>query len=290
MKTHEEKQVLYACVSIFALVVLSIVISFTIYIIVLSQFLLISMYIIFFITLAFVCFYLVRHFLAPLVQTKYFLELLLKDTLHELNIPLSVIKANVQMLKNQEYDSKKCKRLERIELGCAELKRLYQDIDYYIKREVHRQINEAFSLKELLNHTIEKFLAQDEDICIKVEFLSEDVTLWCDKHGFARVLDNILSNAIKYNREKNGIIIRFNDNRLQVIDEGIGMNEAQLFRIFDRYYQHDESCEGFGIGLSIVKAYCDTQKIMINIISKLHVGTSVSLDLKNIISRKTDEK
>ena len=219
-----------------------------------------------------------KHFLRPMFQTKRILELLIKDTLHELNIPLSVIQANLQMLRNAQTDSKKLKRYARIELACEDLKRLYQDLDYYIKREVMYDLVENFNLLSFIQNEVEKQELQNFIVNIP-----EDIVLYVDKRGFSKVVGNLLSNAVKYNKDNNAIIIEFKDSRLSFEDRGIGMSEAEVFQVFDRYYQANSENKGYGIGLSIVKAFCDEQKIYINISSKLDLGTTISLDLKNIL-------
>lgn len=282
MNIYERKLILYAALNMFLMLLISVLLSYLIHIYISDTFLKIIIYTMLFFTFLFVCYFLAKHFLKPLAQTKYLLELLLKDTLHELNIPLSVIQANLQMIKQGEIDEKRKKRISRIELACEDLKRLYKDLDYYIKREVRQEVNEEFELKSLVEFEIEKFSIQDTNVVIKSN-IEENIYLYADKHGFSRTLGNIIANAIKYNRENNDIIIKYKDNRLSIIDSGIGMSEAEIFRIFDRYYQHDSTKDGYGIGLSIVKGYCDEQKIFINIASKLHEGTDVTLDLKNIL-------
>jgi signal transduction histidine kinase len=248
-----------------------------------------SIYLILFIAFGFVCYFLAKHFLTPLAKTKFLLELLLKDTLHELNIPLSVIQANLQMLKRGELDVKRLKRFSRIELACDDLKRLYKDMDYYIKREVRQDIDEIFDLKELIEQEIEKFKEQKTKIILVFDNDKND-KFYADKHGFQKVFTNILSNALKYNKENNDIVIKYKDKRLSIADSGIGMSEQEVFRIFDRYYRLDSEKEGYGIGLSIVKAYCDEKKIFINIISKPQIGTKVTLDLKNILYEEEESE
>ena len=76
----------------------------------------------------------VSYTLSSLFKTNRFLDILLKDTLHELNIPLSVINANLQMLQAEEEDEKKIKRLGRIDLASKDLYTLYKEVDYYIKK------------------------------------------------------------------------------------------------------------------------------------------------------------
>jgi len=226
----------------------------------------------------------VNYLLEPIFKANHLLDLLLKDTLHELNIPLSVINANLHMLRLDEKDNKKLQRLGRISLACIDLQRLYLDVDYYIKREVRFDLKEVFDIKDLVEQEIQKF--QSQDLHVKIVSNVKSLHIRVDKHGLGKVLGNLISNSIKYNKNENMIKIELKNGRLGVTDNGIGMNESEVFKIFDRYYQGDSAKEGFGIGLSIVKAYCDEEKIIINISSKKDIGTEIVLDFKNVVTEK----
>jgi len=74
------------------------------------------------------------------------------------------------------------------------------------------------------------------------------------------------------------------DKILSIKDYGMGMNEVDLKNVYNRYYQSQNSNKGEGIGLALVRAYCLDEKIKINIESKVGKGTSVSLDLSEILT------
>lgn len=219
--------------------------------------------------------------LASSFQTNRFLDALLKDTLHELNIPLSVIKANLQLLRAHEKDEKKQKRLERISLASDDLYALYQEVDYYIKKERKANVKEAFFLDEAIHSVLQNYEDIASSTFISCEVLH--VKILADKRGFMKVISNLLNNAIKYNRDHNPITIIQRGNALVVKDEGIGIGEAELFLIFNRYFQADATQEGYGIGLSLVKAYCDHFKVSLSINSAKDKGTEVILDLSNLL-------
>ncbi|DAB32262.1 MAG TPA: ATP-binding protein [Sulfurospirillum sp. UBA11407] len=285
LKSSDKKAIIYLAINIFLLVTISVLLIFIIDSHIENIYFRVFIYHIVLIAFMLLSYIIAEHFLSPMLETKRMLNLLLKDTLHELNIPLSVIAANLQMLRKGELDVKKQKRFQRIELACEDLKRLYQDLDYYIKREVRRDLKEVFELKNVLEQELEKLNSHNPQISLHVQ---EGITLFADKRGFIKVIDNLISNAIKYNKDNNAIIIKYTNKRLSVVDRGIGISETELFKVFDRYYQLDATKDGFGIGLSIVKAYCDEQKIFLNIASKLGIGTTVSLDLKNVIYNKAE--
>ncbi len=240
-------------------------------------------YIIFIIFVAIIIvfsYFLSKYFFSKLFKTNQLLNLLLKDTLHELNIPLSVIKANIQMLTSSENDEKKLKKYGRIQKAGEELYGLYEDIDYYIKKETKNEVREEFELSKFISEEIEKFKTIYPDVQIICDV--GHMNIYTDKRGFSKVINNLLSNALKYNKNNNNIFINLSYNNLIIKDNGIGISESELFLIFDRYYQGKDDRQGFGIGLSIVKAFCDEYNIFINIDSDINIGTKVSLDLKNI--------
>jgi len=226
----------------------------------------------------------VSYTLSSLFKTNRFLDILLKDTLHELNIPLSVINANLQMLQADEEDEKKLKRLGRIDLASKDLYALYKEVDYYIKKEIQEDVREKFYLDELIFSVVEKQKEMADGVKISYDVLH--VELFVDKHGFAKVISNLVHNALKYNQNRLEIRIFQEEENLIIKDQGVGMSEAELFLAFDRYYQADTTKEGYGIGLSLVKAYCDEFKITMRINSQKNVGTEVILDISHLLNKK----
>jgi signal transduction histidine kinase len=85
---------------------------------------------------------------------------------------------------------------------------------------------------------------------------------------------------VKYSKENKKIALSLVNGILSIKDNGIGIDEVVLLQIFDRYYQSDDSMPGFGIGLSMVKRFCDTNRIKLNIESKKEQGTTIFLDFK----------
>ncbi len=221
-------------------------------------------------------------FLNPVFETNRFLDRLLKDTLHELNIPVATIKANAQMIKLNPQNPKNIKRIERIQKATDDLLVLYKGMDYYIKREIEQIDKEKFDAKEACEESIKKFQEISKNVTISGDL--DSVVVYADKIGFCKTLDNLISNAVKYNKKGGYVKVILKDNFLTVEDNGIGMSSDEVFRVFDRHYQADESKSGYGIGLSIVKSYCDKEKIYINIDSEKGKGSKFKLNLKNIKS------
>jgi signal transduction histidine kinase len=202
---------------------------------------------------------------------------LTKEILHELNIPISTIQANSSMLKRTLKDNEKAlKRLSRIDDSTKRLTRLYSELIYSIKKEIHTIEKESVELEKLIKERVAVLSLQNRNH-FKLEI--EPLIVTVDKIGFEKMLDNILINAMKYSSRDKTIYITLKDNILSIKDQGIGMDETELISIFERYYQNDHNIGGEGIGLALVKAYCDNEKIKIWISSQKGKGTTVSFDL-----------
>jgi len=220
------------------------------------------------------------HLLAPKAQLDESLSQLSSEILHELNIPLSTIKANTTLLKKRMEDEKGLQRLERIESSSIRLERLYKELVYSIKKEIRPIEKEIFSLQKVLQERIEVFDAFGRN---RFELTIEALALKADRIGFEKMIDNLLMNAMKYSDKEIPIVITLEKYLLTITDKGIGMDETQLLRVYERYYQGDSKKEGEGIGLALVKAYCDEEGIDIQIQSQKQQGTSVSLNLSRIV-------
>jgi len=225
-------------------------------------------------------YFLSTYLLTPSISTNSSLDKLIKDTLHELNAPLATIKANTQLLKQKPQNNLDLKRLLRIERSCENLYELYEQVEYFIKKEIYLIDEELFDAAIIVKNAIAKSQELQGDILLKSEL--DSLLVYADKRGFEQVVMNLLSNAYKYNFKNGSVNIVLKDECLVVEDSGIGMDEHTTLRIFDRYYQNDPKKDGFGIGLHKVREFCEKYGIFIGISSKINRGTKVSLKLSGI--------
>ncbi|MDD3500700.1 MAG: HAMP domain-containing sensor histidine kinase, partial [Sulfurovum sp.] len=209
------------------------------------------------------------------------LSQLSREILHELNIPLATIQANTKMIARKLEDQKSLERIARIEASSKRLDRLYRELVYSIKKEFQPIEKESFDLQKVLAERVEVFEAFDRnDFVLEVE----SYRITADKIGFEKMIDNILMNAMKYSSKDTLVTLHLSRNILSIADQGVGMSETELLKIYERYYQADSSKEGEGIGLALVKSYCDSEGIDIQIKSEKNVGTTVFLNLRRISS------
>lgn len=216
--------------------------------------------------------------ISPLREHFDHLEQLSKETLHELNLPINTITANVEMLRKTHTDEKSLKRLSRIEMAAKMLKERYNELDYLIKKQIEKEKIEPFDVRELLEERLVFLRGLYSNAEWEIESAPLGVTL--DRIGLGKVIDNIVENGVKYSLDTPRISIRLVGTTLSICDHGIGMDEITLMRIYERYYQSDSSMAGYGIGLGLVKRYCDRHGIGLQVSSRIGAGTCVKLEFK----------
>ena len=220
--------------------------------------------------------------LKPLFKSDEKLQQSIKETIHELNIPVSTIKMNTQLLQKSISDEKSLKRLSRIEQASNNLLKLYENMEYDIKKEIDRIENQEFYLDEIISKSCDKVDDIRKNIIITTTV--PNIKLFTDINGFEKIIDNLIFNAIKHNIKDNPKIdINYKDNILSIYNTGEKIDTKNLFIVFDKYFQEDSSKDGFGLGLAMVKEFCDKNKIIINI-DTLETGNKFNLNLKNILA------
>jgi len=202
----------------------------------------------------------------------------IQKSMHELNTPVSTIQINCDMLKTKLKDEKNISRLKRIKDASDELLKLYEDMEYFIKEKIDKVDIKDFSLKEAVTESIKKFEDIKKDV--KIDLNIDNLTVKCDKTGFVKTLDNLIQNALKHNPNLTKIEIFTKEKTLYIKDDGQGIDSDVICNIFNKYFQ-DHKAKGFGLGLSIVKEYCDKYGIDIKIDTSPK-GTTFKLNLKRI--------
>ena len=210
------------------------------------------------------------------------------DVSHELKTPITSIMGYADTLLEGEYDEDtRTKFLNVISSEAKRMARLVTDLltlSRYDNKKVTSEIT-SFDLGELVKKCLEKLKFEIEKKEHQIEcFVTASVPpVIADKYGIERVILNILSNAIKYT-SNHGVIkvyvgFVYNDAYIKVIDNGIGIPEEDLERIFDRFYRVDKARSrefgGTGLGLSIAKEILDQNKGSISIKSEVGKGTEV---------------
>jgi signal transduction histidine kinase len=210
--------------------------------------------------------------LNPLKKALNLNEEFVKDILHDFNTPISSMVINFKLLKKQLGENKKINRLEN---NIETILTLQKNLQTFLKG-IHTQ-KEQFSLNDLLQSRIHYFEVLYPDI--SYAFSMVEINLDTNKDAFTRIIDNILSNAGRYNITNGTVNIFLDRYTLVIKDSGVGMINPS--KIFERFYKEQE--RGIGIGMHIVKKLCDELSIEIEIESKEKNGTEVMLDLSKVI-------
>lgn len=210
------------------------------------------------------------------------------DVSHELKTPITSIMGCADTLLDSEYDKEtQTKFLNVISTESERMSKLVSDLLTLSRYDSNKNKsdNTEFDLGEMTKRCLDKLSIEIEKKKHKVEcFVTADVPkVKADKFGLERVILNILTNSIKYTPENGNIKIYvgfvYNDAYIKVIDNGIGIPDADLPRIFERFYRVDKArareLGGTGLGLSIAKEIIEKNKGSIDIKSKLGKGTEV---------------
>jgi len=217
--------------------------------------------------------YLAKLFLKPMRDSIFLLDRFIKDTTHELNTPLSAILANIEMMDTDIMVDKNKTKLNRINIAAKTVSILYKDLTYLTLEQEKENENEHIDVKALIENRVEYFTILAESKKLHYELQLRPAVIFIDRRKFTRVIDNLISNAIKYNK-RNGIVgFNLKQGELVVWDTGIGIKESKVPFIFDRYIRFNKSEGGFGIGLSIVKKIIDEYDMKIEVYSQKNEGT-----------------
>ena len=197
------------------------------------------------------------------------------EILHELKIPLSTIDANATMIAKAVPDARTQKRLGRIRAATKRLERLYRELAYVLRKEIDAPIPERVDVAEILRERADYFNAHGAK---RIQTSLQTYVVEIDRIGLEQTFDNLIENALKYSNRTSLVTLTCRkEGTVEIVDEGEGMDEAQLVRVFERYYRGESTVQGQGLGLTLVKRFCDENGIAIRIDSQKGKGTRVRL-------------
>jgi two-component system phosphate regulon sensor histidine kinase PhoR len=216
---------------------------------------------------------------------------------HELKTPVFSIQGYILTLLEGGLDDKRVNRdfLERALAGVDRISTLLEDLDQIAKLETDRfQLKKTkFDLIELIRKCFKELEKKAKDKKIKLAFDKhyEPLMVNADQAKLTQVLINLISNSISYGNEEGKTTIRLsrieqNKILVEVSDNGVGMEESHIPRLFERFYRVDKSRErhigGSGLGLAIVKHIIEAHKQTITVRSTLGVGSTFAFTLDRV--------
>ncbi len=214
---------------------------------------------------------------------------------HELKTPIFNIQGYVETLLegglederiNKSYLEKASKNLDRLASIVEDLLQISQYESGELKLD-----EERIDIHKLAKEVFESLTYQAESKNVKLHFKNEcdrPFFVFADKVRIGQVLNNLISNAIKYGRENGNVFVGFYemDNQIltEVTDDGMGIAPEHLSRLFERFYRVDKARSrergGTGLGLAIVKHIIEAHGQSVNVRSKIGVGTTFGFRLK----------
>ena len=213
---------------------------------------------------------------------------------HELRTPLTSIRGFLGLLLNDRADeisvADRDEYLAVIDRNSGRLLRLVEDLLFVAQMDEGRFVLDKtdFDLVEVLAEAVEAVRPLADKRQIELRDQSEaKLRLLGDRDRVAQVIDNLLSNALKFTPDGGEItvdIARSNGNaRLVVADTGVGMGSDEIHHLFERFYRTEaataQAVQGSGLGLSICKAIVEAHGGAITADSRLGHGTSLTIEL-----------
>ena len=207
----------------------------------------------------------------------------LKNSIHEIHTPLAIIITNIDLLR---IDGIENEFLNSIEAGARIIQNSYEDMTYLMKHDrlpvIKTNINPVNFIQGRMNYF--NCIAEVNELSFSLRVGHPDLpSIYFSELKLSRIVDNTLSNAIKYSDRPNEISIT------------IGLQEGHLFfevrnhgpiiqdkkKIFERFYREAQQKGGYGLGLSIVSQICKEENIDIEISSTPIRGTAFRYIFKN---------
>lgn len=225
--------------------------------------------------------------LKPVRQRVEALDKFIKDSAHELNTPISVLMTSVSMLKNGKNPQK---MMKYILSSSKQISQIYNDIHFSAFNELNEDVFEEFNLKDLVSESVEFFNDISVTKNISINSNLDNCFIKMDRTKTQKLINNLISNAIKYSYKDSLIEVNLERNILRVKDFGIGISIEEQKEIFKRYKRGNNIEGGFGIGLDIVKRICEEYNLILNLESELNKQTLFSIDFSSILNKEYSKK
>ena len=191
-----------------------------------------------------------------------FQKLFLRHAVHETNTPLAVIMANIELYE-MEYG--KNDTLSNIEAATKNIYGIYDDLSYLTEKDKITYQKQVISLVDFVKSRLEFFniVAHQSELSFNLHDNYSLSSIYINESKLQRIVDNNITNAIKYTKELEQIhiIISHTENRviLEIASHSILIKNTD--DIFDAYYRENKNIEGLGLGLNLVKSICDNENI-----------------------------
>ncbi len=222
-------------------------------------------------------YYLGRVFVKPMREHIERLDSFMQDATHELNTPISTILSNIEMMEILNM-CKDIEELKRVKIASKTLNSIYNQLTYLkLQKNTKKEIQDI-DLSNLTEERLSYYSLQIESKNITLtKNIEPNRVKKIDKTDAVWLIDNLISNAIKYNIDGGRIEVVLNSRFFSIKDSGIGIEDSKQKEIFRRFSRADKSEGGFGLGLGIVKDICNFYGYKIELNSKINRGSEFKI-------------
>lgn len=202
----------------------------------------------------------------------------LKHAVHETNTPLSIIMANIELF---EMENGKNQYLTNIEIALKNLFSIYDDLSYLVKKDQIDYPQHRIDLVDCVRSRVDFFtnVAKKANSRFIFKAPKEEMFLLFNESKLQRIIDNNLTNAIKYTYENEDIYVTLkkeNENlKFMISSHSRKIQDPQ--KVFKEYYREEKSKDGFGLGLNLVKRICEEEGVEIYLESNEYFTSFVYL-------------
>ena len=208
------------------------------------------------------------------------------DTVHQIRTPLTNIMMNAEMVKKLQKDSSLYSFIDKIDASVNMLSNSYEDLAYITTSDTFEYAAAKINLTHILKDRIRFFSTISKVSKKEIESNIEDnIFININQIEVERIIDNNISNAIKYATKNELITINLykNNDKLILEFKSFGNAIKNKDRIFDKNYREDEGKRGLGLGLNMVKNICDKYGILYEV-SYLNNQNIFTYNLSNLKS------
>lgn len=217
---------------------------------------------------------------------------------HDLRAPLTSMLGLIEISQDEVEEGFVRKNLQMVKYSISKLDNFISDILNYSRNARQEVVPEQIDFKEVLNDVTENLkYINKHDRTVKMDIhVAADSVFVSDRSRLAIILNNLLSNAIRYQNietSKPYVMVSVEADEQQatitVKDNGIGVKKEYQNRLFEMFYRVSQRSEGSGLGLYIVKETVDKLKGKIEIESEVGVGTSFNMSIPNLKQELQEE-
>ena len=206
----------------------------------------------------------------------------ISNVTHEMNTPLTSIRGFAELIASGNMpNDKMISAGKTIKTQSDRLSAMIKQILNYSAIDDDTVTPYDVNISKLIEEALNNYtpMLKDKNLSI-LKYIDDDVIIKSTQERITEIVDNLVSNAIKYNKQNGKIIVTLRGNVLTVEDTGIGISNNELTHIFSRFYTVDKShgeSVGFGLGLPIVKKICDRSGWTLNVDSVQGEGTTFKI-------------